>query len=135
MDAQTYQLVQFGTKQVRVTVWEVRGLSVIDPTKIEDEEFSDEVRCWIAYENDEFSIVSSLTKAYRPSYKQVGLALRGYAAYLDKSLPRPPELDRMPTDYAAAYGEYDFFYPETDYPSLPSDPRWSEDENLKNEPD
>ena len=92
----TFRAIDFEGRSVAVCVLSDGGLGVVDALKqggIEDGCF----KLWRAYENKEVSLHSKYAQLDAPTgLFQVGLALRGYAAFLDPSLERPSQLDELP---------------------------------------
>jgi len=109
--------VIFGDCPIWVTVWEGRGLCVVDPSR-QTEVRPGWVRVWIAYDNQE-KVLNPKVRAQTPpvSASQTTLAIKGYAAFLNPRLIRPLALDAQPQDYTLPIGErrsIDYFYDEDD---------------------
>ena len=100
----TYSEIEFGGRKVKVTIWFGRGLGVVDPERQAGVSRT-QVRTWIAYENKEVVLYFSYPIPSQPvSLSQTGLALRGYAAFLDPELERPQSLDTLPDRYSHPLG-------------------------------
>jgi len=125
MNPATYREVKFGDRTVRVTIWFGRGLAVVDPMRQEGVS-ANQVRTWVAHKNHEICLYWAVIDPEPPkSLSQIGLALRGYAAFLDPHIERPSALDNEPFDYVPPPGEYN--WDENDpygWEGCPPDPEW-----------
>lgn len=100
----TYREIDFDDRKVKVTIWFGRGLGVVDPDR-QAGLSQTQVLTWIAYENREVLLYFARPAPKPPeSLRQTGLALRGYAAFLNPQLERPTALDVLPDKYAHPYG-------------------------------
>lgn len=104
-----FKTVFFGKNKLVVSVLECRGIAVF-----EEEHFqkNSEIPGWIAYENDISRVCLGAIKSFTPSARQVSLALKGYAAFLNPSLPRPQSLNEKPKDYWHQCGDPSMFSDE-----------------------